>query len=126
MDEHPHKSSNIWKQITKARANLAKIDESESNFSELIDSTNMIRVNDTLMRSGRAKSELIGLYENYIASLEGIVDSALDLQTELFAIMKTQSNLQKASKKTLRRAKKTKRASNRTKSKPKSKKRATR
>lgn len=78
----------LRRQIDEATAALGKIGEPAPDSPELTDTANLIRANDTLARSGAKKSELIALYAEYAGALEGIIDSVLDVQSEITGILR--------------------------------------
>lgn len=78
----------LRRQIDEATAALARIGEPAPDSPELTDTANLIRANDTLARSGAKKSEIIALYSEYAGALEGIIDSVLDVQSEITGMLR--------------------------------------
>lgn len=86
-------------QILKIRREINEIDESFKSIPEVIETTNILRENESLRLSNKKKSELISFYEQYTKQIESIVSSVFDIQNDLRDIVKTQSELIGSSKK---------------------------
>lgn len=80
------------KQITKIKSELKELGEPE-DIPEMIQSTNLLRINEHLSQSNKKKSELLAAYDEYSSQLEKLVTSVFEIQDELKEILKQQSTL---------------------------------
>ena len=79
-------------QIKQIKKELQEIGEPE-DIPEMIQSSNLIRTNEHLMKSNQKKSELLIAYDEYSKQLENLLSSVFEIQNELKDILKEQSNL---------------------------------
>ncbi len=79
--------------IQKIREDLEKIEHPGEPLPEVINMTNVLRLNEYLTRTDTAKSELISCYEQYLQQLEQIVSSLLSIQSDLRDIIRTEASL---------------------------------
>lgn len=79
-------------QITQIKSELKELGEPE-DIPEMIQSTNLIRVNEHLSKSNKKKSELLLAYDEYAQQLEKLVTSVFEIQDQLKEIVKDQSAL---------------------------------
>ena len=79
-------------QINQIKSELKELGEPE-DIPEMIQSTNLIRVNEHLSKSNKKKSELLLAYDEYAQQLEQLVTSVFEIQDQLKEILKEQSKL---------------------------------
>ena len=79
-------------QINQIKSELKELGEPE-DIPEMIQSTNLIRVNEHLSKSNKKKSELLLAYDEYVQQLEKLVTSVFEIQDQLKEILKEQSEL---------------------------------
>ena len=79
-------------QISQIKSELKELGEPE-DIPEMIQSTNLIRVNEHLNKSNKKKSELLLAYDEYVQQLEKLVTSVFEIQDQLKEIVKEQSAL---------------------------------
>lgn len=79
-------------QINQIKSELKELGEPE-DIPEMIQSTNLIRVNEHLSKSNKKKSELLLAYDEYAQQLEKLVTSVFEIQDQLKEILKEQSEL---------------------------------
>ena len=79
-------------QIKQIQAELAELGEPET-IPEMIQSTNIIRINEHLSKINQKKSELLVAYDGYSKQLEELLSYVFEIQNELKEILKDQSNL---------------------------------
>ena len=106
-------SNNVYhlkKQIEQIESELHEFTDLPKQIPELITSANLLRLNNFLMKSDDKKTDLISAYSQYSKSMEILLSSVFEIQTELKDILKEQSSLIVSSSKS------------KPKSKPKSKK----
>ena len=60
---------------------------------ELIESTNLLRLNEHLKKTNDKKSELIEAYTQYTNQLENLLSSVFEIQNELKDLLKDQTEL---------------------------------
>lgn len=100
--------------VQKAQEELAQLGSPAPPLPEMIDTTNIIRINEYLTKSNEGKSKLISAYEDYAKKLEEIVASLLSIQADLKDIVKTEASIiaksgRKRQKKSTKKAKRRKR-----------------
>ena len=78
--------------IKKIRSDLEELDN-QKPLPELINSTNLLRVNEFLTKSDAKKSELLTVYDEYSKQLENLVSLVFEIQNELKDILRDQSAL---------------------------------
>ncbi len=93
--------------IQKSQEDLAHLGAPEPTLPEMINSTNILRVNEYLTKTDKNKSNLISAYEEYTKQLEA---SLLSIQSDLRRIITTKASIigKKTKKKTRKTRKKTK------------------
>jgi len=79
-----------------------------SNIPELIDSANLLRLNEYLSKTNSKKTELICAYEQYSMALEELLETVFDIQNDLKDILKEQSSMINPKSKKSQKTKKTK------------------
>jgi hypothetical protein len=79
--------------ISKAREELERMSSSISPLPEMIDSTNILRQNEHLIKVDKAKSNLIISYEEYTKQLEDLALSLLSIQSDLKDIVTTEASI---------------------------------
>jgi len=70
-------------QIEKERKELENIEKNEQPIPELINSTNILRLNEHLKNINGKKDTLLQAYGQYTIELESLLKSMLQVQTEL-------------------------------------------
>ena len=93
--------------IQKSQEDLAHLGAPEPTLPEMINTTNILRVNEYLAKSDKNKTNLISAYEEYTKQLEA---SLLSIQSDLRDIVKTKTSVvgKKTKKKSRKTRKKTK------------------
>ncbi|MEW6588182.1 MAG: hypothetical protein AB1299_03345 [Thermoproteota archaeon] len=100
--------------VQKAQEELAQLGSPAPPLPEMIDTTNIIRINEYLTKSSEGKSRLISAYEDYTKKLEEIIASLLSIQADLKDIVKTEASIiaksdRKRQKKSTKKSKRRKR-----------------
>lgn len=72
---------------------LANLGEPSSTLSEMIDTTNTLRLNEYLSKADAKKTQLISDYVQYTKQLEQIISSLFSIQAELKNILKEETSL---------------------------------
>ena len=103
---------NLRKKIQELQEGLNQLGSPSEEIPELIESTNLLRMNEFLTESNDKKTELISTYVQYSEAMESLLASVFEIQNELKEILKEQSSM-------LTKPSRTKKS---TKPKPKSKK----
>jgi biotin-(acetyl-CoA carboxylase) ligase len=85
--------SELKSKIDGVRSDLASIEHPGDPLPEVINTTNVLRLNEYLAKTNEKKSELLVLYEEYVKHLESLVSTLLSIQEDLKDIVKTQVNL---------------------------------
>jgi prefoldin subunit 5 len=80
-------------QIQKIRREVKEIDDSFTPIPGMIESTNIIRENESLRLANNKKIELIAAYEYYTRQIENLISSAFEIQKDLKDILKDQAKL---------------------------------
>lgn len=97
--------------IQKAHDDLASLGEPSQPLTEMIGSTNAIRLNEYLSKTDAKKTELISDYVLYTKQLEQIISSLFSIQSELKSILKEEASMiESADSKPKRTRKSTKRS----------------
>ncbi len=99
----------LRKKIQEINVDLKQLGEPVSDLPEMIESANLLRSNEYLLKINQKKTELLAAYEQYSESLEELLSTVFDIQKDLKDILKEQSSMISDSSK------------KRSKSKPKSK-----
>ncbi len=95
--------SDLKNKINQVKNDLAKLEESNKQIPELINSTNLLRFNEFLTKTNTKKTELLSLYELYFIEIENILVEIKKIRIELKNSLKPKSK--KPSKKRKRRKK---------------------
>ncbi len=95
-------------QINDLKKEIASIKKPEK-MPELIESTNLVRINEYLEKSDSLKTQLLDLYDQYAGSLEDLLSAVFDIQNELKDIIKEEAKTLSTEKKVTRKTKQTKR-----------------
>ncbi len=69
------KINELQNQIIQIKTELSEINKDEKPLPEFIDTTNMLRSNEYLIKSNDEKSKLLIAYEEYTDELENLVTS---------------------------------------------------
>lgn len=97
-------SINSWKsRIQQLERDLESL-ESPEKMPEMIDSTNILRINEHLTATDQKKSEIIAAYKEYTAEIEKVFVFLLGIQNELKEILKYQSSMIPVKKKSARKS----------------------
>ena len=92
----------LRKQIQEIQSDLNQLGNTPDDVPELVDSANLIRINEYLSKTNEQKSKLISAYGRYSGALEELLSSVFEIQQDLKEILKEQSSLlSKPSKKKL-------------------------
>ena len=83
----------LRKRIQEITSDLNKLENDSKNIPELIQSTNLLRLNDHLKEVNLKRSELTSVYDLYSKELEKMLANVFDIQEDLKEILKTQSSL---------------------------------
>lgn len=83
----------LKQRIQKAQDELNRLGSPDPQLPEMINSTNLLRINEYLTKSDETKTSLILAYEEYTKKLEELVSSLLDIQADLKDIVKTAANI---------------------------------
>jgi len=104
--------------INQIKRDLLQLEESNKPMPELINSTNLLRSNEVLLKTNQKKTELLNAYESYFKDLDSVLKK---IQTGI-SFLKTTPN-KKTRKKRTRTKKKTKRKNTRKKTRTRKKSR---
>lgn len=94
--------------IEKIQSDLTSIEHPGDPLPEVINTTNVLRLNEYLTKTNEKKSELLLLYEEYTKHLESLVSTLLSIQEDLRDIVKAEARLLGSSEKQKSRPKRTK------------------
>ncbi|QLH04508.1 hypothetical protein C5F49_03625 [Nitrosopumilus oxyclinae] len=83
----------LRKKIQQIQFDLDQLGEPTKNIPEMIESANLLRSNEYLLKSDEKKTELIGAYGQYSKELEKLLSIVFDIQKDLKEILKEQSTL---------------------------------
>jgi hypothetical protein len=85
----------IQDSIKKIKSEISKIEDGHDDTSipELIESTNLLRINEYLRKSNEKRTELLGYYELYSDNLEKTVKTLLEIQNDLKDLLREQVSL---------------------------------
>ena len=95
--------NDLKNKINQVKNDLAKLDESNKQIPELINSTNLLRSNEFLTKTNTKKTELLSLYELYFIEIENILVEIKKIRIKLKNSLKPKSK--KPNKKRKRRKK---------------------
>ncbi len=91
--------------ISQIKAGLDQLGPIPIDMPEMIESANLLRKNEHLVKSDTAKSELIASYTAYTDNLETLLQSVFEIQKELKDIIHDQNRLISAKRRVRRKAK---------------------
>ena len=83
----------LRKQIQEVRADLARLGDPPADTPQLVDSANLVRLNEYLSKTDERKTQLISVYGQYSDALEEMLSSVFEIQQDLKEILKKQSLL---------------------------------
>ena len=83
----------LRKQIQQIQTDLKDLGDPVSEIPELINSTNLLRSNEYLLKTNDKKTELLSAYVQYSSALEELLSSVFEIQYELKEILKDQSSM---------------------------------
>ena len=83
----------LRKKIREIRLDLEQLDNPVKNIPEMIESSNLIRSNEYLLKSNEKKTELLDTYDKYSRALEELLSIVFEIQQDLKEILKEQSAL---------------------------------
>ena len=89
-------SKNIYdlqKEIQQLQSELDDLGDPAVRIPELIENSNLIRLNEYLIKSDQKKTNLISIYEQYSKSMGVLLSSVFEIQAELKEILHEQSSL---------------------------------
>ena len=82
--------SDLKKRIKSIKAEISNMEKDYKELPELIETANLVRSNEALVKINDKKTELISYYETYSKHLEKIIDTMWDIQEELKDILRSQ------------------------------------
>lgn len=83
----------LRKKIQEIRLDLEQLGNPAKNIPEMIESSNLIRSNEYLLKSNEKKTELLDTYDEYSRALEELLSIVFEIQQDLKEILKEQSAL---------------------------------
>ena len=83
----------IRKKIQEIQLDLDDLEKPVIQIPELITSANLLRSNEYLSKINEKKTDLLSAYAQYSESLEELLSSVFEIQTDLKEILKAQSSL---------------------------------
>ena len=89
-------STNIYdlqKEIHQLQSELSDLGDPTVRLPELIENSNLIRLNEYLVKSDQKKTNLILIYEQYSKSMRILLSSVFEIQSQLKEILHEQSSL---------------------------------
>ena len=89
-------STNIYdlqKEIQQLQSELDDLGDPTVRIPELIENSNLIRLNEYLIKSDQKKTNLISIYEQYSKSMGVLLSSVFEIQAQLKEILHEQSSL---------------------------------
>ena len=89
-------STNIYdlqKEIQQLQSELDDLGDPAVRIPELIENSNLIRLNEYLIKSDQKKTNLISIYEQYSKSMGVLLSSVFEIQAQLKEILHEQSSL---------------------------------
>jgi len=101
----------LKRKIIQTKNELSALSNDQNPIPELINSTNLLRTNDFLIKTGEKKSELLTAYDQYAKQLENTLTKIIKIQDQLKKSVKKRS-----SRKTVRKKTKKKKSTKRKKS----------
>ena len=85
---------------------LEQLGNPAKNIPEMVESANLLRSNEYLLKSDEKKTELLDAYDKYSKALEELLSTVFEIQQDLKEILKEQSALISGSTKKQTRSKK--------------------
>ena len=83
----------LHKKIQEIQTSLDELGEPATDIPEMIQTANLLRLNEYLSKVNEKKSELLIVYKQYSLALEELLSSVFDIQKDLKDILKEQSSL---------------------------------
>ncbi|MEK9681645.1 MAG: hypothetical protein VW081_02050 [Nitrosopumilus sp.] len=83
----------LRKKIQQAESDLAQLGEPVFDIPELVETANLIRSNEYLLKANHKQTELLATYQKYSDSLEELLSTVFEIQNDLKEIVKEQSSL---------------------------------
>jgi len=93
------KISELQKKIVIAKKELSEINTLEQPLPEFINTTNMLRLNESLQKSNEKKSQLLIAYEEYINELENLVSNIAKIKDSIHHLKSSYKKHKKIKKK---------------------------
>ena len=88
----------LKKTIRQIQKEIEEIGEPSPQIPELIESTNLLRLNEHLKKTNEKKSKLLDAYSQYTNQIENLLSSVFEIQNELKDLLKDQTELISKSK----------------------------
>ena len=92
----------LKRKIIQTKNELSSLSNDQNSIPELINSTNLLRTNDFLIKTGEKKSELLTAYDQYAKQLENTLTKIIKIQDQLKKSVKKRSSRKTVRKKTKR------------------------
>jgi len=108
MSSGENKLSELQKRIEQTKHELEQIKQHEKPMSEFINTTNVIRSNEYLLKEIQIHAKLVSVYEKYSQELEKMVLSTSVIKSKIKQL-KSRINTRKTSKTKTKRRKKSSR-----------------
>ena len=83
----------LRKKIQEIQVELEQLGNPTKNIPEMIESANLLRSNEYLLKSNEKKTELLDTYDKYSKALEELLSTVFEIQQDLKEILKEQSTL---------------------------------
>ena len=96
----------LRKKIQEIQLELELLGNPTKNIPEMVESANLLRSNEYLLKSNEKKTELLDAYDKYSKALEELLSTVFEIQQDLKEILKEQSALISGSTKKQIRSKK--------------------
>jgi len=90
----------LKRMIIQTKNELSALSDDQNPIPELINSTNLLRANDFLIKTGDKKSELLTAYDQYAKQLENTLTKIIKIQDQLKKSVKKRSQRKPIRKKT--------------------------
>ena len=119
------KINELQNKIIQIKTELSEINKDEKPLPEFIDTTNMLRSNEYLIKSNDEKSKLLIAYEEYTDELENLITSISKIKGNI-TNLKSRIKSRKKPKKKVKKKRILKRKSRKRKTKAKSRRRKSR
>ena len=89
----------LRKKIQQTQLDLDQLGKPPADIPEMIESSNLRRLNEYLSKVNEKKTELLVNYEKHSQALEELLSTVFNIQKDLKEILKEQSSLISGSKK---------------------------